>query len=396
LALFDRFLRQFLSDGTLDITLPGGAQRRYGSGAEPRVALQIVDPEVPRRLILAPELALGESYMDGGLHIPDADLVRFCKLLLTNRRRNTPLPLRALDLLARARRRFDQANPVGRARRNVAHHYDLDGRLYGLFLDADRQYSCAYFTDAAMTLEAAQAAKKRHIAAKLCLRPGQRVLDIGCGWGGMALTLARDHGTEVVGVTLSQEQQAYARDRVAKAGLSDRIDIRLQDYRDLDERFDRIVSVGMFEHVGAPHYREFFDTLDRLLAEDGVALLHTIGRLGPPDPASPWFRKYIFPGGYIPSLSEIAPPLERTGLKLADLEVLRQHYALTLRHWREACEAARDRIEALYDARFYRMWRFYLSMMEAAFDIGNVAVFQLQMQKGGQQVPLTRDYLCRA
>ncbi len=291
------------------------------------------------------------------------------------------------------KRRLTLRNPVGKARQNVAHHYDLSEALYDMFLDADRQYSCAYFADPKATLDEAQLAEKRHIAAKLNLTAGQRVLDIGCGWGGMALTLAAEFDVHVTGVTLSVEQHAYARARVEKAGLQERIDIRLQDYRLVPEQFDRIVSVGMFEHVGPRNYAEFFNTLDKLLGDDGIALIHTIARTGPPQVTSPWITRYIFPGGHIPALSEIAPHFERTELTLADLEVWRLHYAVTLKLWHDCFMARKDEVEALYDAEFVRMWRYYLKASEMTFRYGRQAVFQMQFSRQLDTIPLTRRYL---
>jgi cyclopropane-fatty-acyl-phospholipid synthase len=275
----------------------------------------------------------------------------------------------------------------------VQHHYDLSGELYDLFLDTDRQYSCAYFADPSMTLEQAQAAKKHHIAGKLLLRPGMRVLDIGCGWGGMALTLAQDYGVDVVGVTLSTEQHKVATERAKAAGLSEQVSFRLMDYRDVEGQFDRIVSVGMFEHVGAPHYRAYFKSVQELLAPDGVALIHTIGRSQPPGTTSPWITKYIFPGGYAPALSETAAAYEASGLVAADIEVWRLHYAETLRHWYMRFMDNIDKARALYDERFCRMWRYYLVASELTFRLSNQVVFQMQLTPKQDAVPLTRDYL---
>jgi cyclopropane-fatty-acyl-phospholipid synthase len=292
------------------------------------------------------------------------------------------------------RRRIDQYNRIAASRRNVAHHYDLNGRLYSLFLDRDRQYSCAYFPRGDETLEEAQLAKKRHIAAKLCLnRPGLRVLDIGCGWGGLALTLARDYGARVVGITLSTEQLAEARNRAIADGLEDRVTFELCDYRLMDGNFDRIVSVGMFEHVGVGFYRTFFDTVARCLDPGGLALLHTIGRSDGPGSTNPWIAKYIFPGGYTPALSEVLPAIERSRLIATDVEVLRLHYAETLRHWRRRFAANRDAISSLYDERFCRMWEFYLSGAELSFRREGNVVFQIQLAHDQTAVPLTRDYI---
>jgi cyclopropane-fatty-acyl-phospholipid synthase len=288
-----------------------------------------------------------------------------------------------------------QFNPAGRSRANVAHHYDLSGALYDLFLDADRQYSCAYFARPGMTLEQAQEAKKAHIAAKLLLEPGMRVLDIGCGWGGMALTLARRHGARVLGVTLSQEQHRVATERARAAELSGQVEFRLADYRSVEGTFDRILSVGMFEHVGVPHYRTYFRTLCDRLAPDGVALVHTIGRAAPPGATNPWIAKYIFPGGYCPALSEVAAAVEKEGLWQTDIEVWRLHYAETLRHWHDRFMANIDTARALYDERFCRMWRFYLVASELTFRLNRQCVFQIQLARRQDAVPLTRDYLHR-
>jgi cyclopropane-fatty-acyl-phospholipid synthase len=277
----------------------------------------------------------------------------------------------------------------------VAHHYDLSGELYDLFLDEDRNYSCAYFRDPGMTLNEAQEAKKHHIAKKLLIEPGMKVLDIGCGWGGMGLTLARDYGAEVTGVTLSEEQHAMANARAEKAGLADRARFELMDYRDVTGQFDRIVSIGMFEHVGVPQYDTFFDTVERLLKPDGIALIHTIGRSDPPGTTSPWILKYIFPGGYVPAMSEAMSAVERRALVTTDVEVWRLHYAKTLRKWRERFEANIDRVRELYDDRFCRMWRYYLTASELTFRLDNQVVFQFQMSPKQDAVPLTREYLYR-
>jgi cyclopropane-fatty-acyl-phospholipid synthase len=289
--------------------------------------------------------------------------------------------------------RADRINMERRSKRNVAHHYDLSGRLYDLFLDRDKQYSCAYFTDPGNSLEQAQEDKKAHIAAKLALKPGMRVLDIGCGWGGMALYLNKHFDVDVLGVTLSEEQLKVARERAAEAGVADRVKFELIDYRRVTGSFDRIVSVGMFEHVGPPQYRTFFRKCRELLTDDGVMLLHTIGRMGPPGVTDDWTAKYIFPGGYNPALSEIVTAYE--GLKLfpTDIEVLRVHYAYTLDHWYDRTVAAKDAIVALYDERFFRMWTFYLAGAAAAFRNGGLCNYQVQLTKGRYSVPLTRDYM---
>ncbi len=393
-TLLDRALMALVREGNLTLTLPDGQRRQHGDGHGPAVAVTIHDPRLIGRLVRNPALAVGEGYTDGTLTVADDDLYGLIGLCVRNlAARNGAWWHRAADLgrnWARAARQF---NPAGRSRANVAHHYDLSGALYDLFLDADRQYSCAYFARPDMTLEEAQAAKKAHIAAKLLLKPDMRVLDIGCGWGGMALSLARDHGARVLGVTLSEEQHRVATERARKAGLADRVEFRLADYRTLDGQFDRIVSVGMFEHVGVPHYRTYFRNVRARLAPDGVALIHTIGRAAPPASTNPWIAKYIFPGGYCPALSEVMAAVEKEGLWQTDVEVWRLHYAETLRHWHDRFVANIDRARALYDARFCRMWRFYLVASELTFRLNRQCVFHLQLARRQDAVPLTRDYL---
>jgi len=312
---------------------------------------------------------------------------------MTDDFRRQPI-LRMRTLLRKWKKRVDQYNPAGRSQKNVAHHYDLNGRLYSLFLDRDRQYSCAYFPNGDETLEAAQLAKKRHIAAKLCLdRPDLSVLDIGCGWGGLALTLARDYGARVTGITLSREQLTAARDRALAEGLEDHVNFELLDYRAVDRRFDRVVSVGMFEHVGIGYYQTYVDTVARCLNPGGVAVLHAIGRGDGPTCTNAWLDKYIFPGGYSPALSEVLPAIEKSGLVATDIEILRLHYAQTLRHWRWRFAANRDTIASIYDERFCRMFEFYLCGSELAFRRGGHMVFQIQLGVRQDAVPLTRDYL---
>ncbi len=392
--LFDHIMRGFVRVGRIDVQLADGTTRTYSGADGPSVSLRFHDPDLPRKLVLTTDMALGEGYMDGRLTIGDDDLRGFLTFLTVNVERSGHLWWRRSSQAARrARRRFDQWNPAYRARQNVAHHYDLSATLYDLFLDEDRQYSCAYFRQPEMSLEEAQAAKKAHIARKLLLEPGMRVFEIGCGWGGLALSLARDHGAEVLGVTLSTEQHAWATKRAEAEGLSDKVKFELRDYRDVTGQFDRIVSVGMFEHVGVPHYRTYFDTVRDRLTEDGVALIHTIGRAAPPGTTSPWITKYIFPGGYVPALSEMSRAFEAAGLFQTDIEVWRLHYAETLRHWLERFEAKSDAALMLYDERFVRMWRYYLAASEMAFRHGRQCVFQVQLARDKQAVPLTRDYM---
>jgi cyclopropane-fatty-acyl-phospholipid synthase len=391
--LLDRVLSELIRNGTMVLILPDGRQRRFGNGMPPEVEVRLTDPALPRRLVLSPDMALGEGYMEGTVQVGGDDLRGLLTLVLTNLNDTRSNWRDRINRLHSLFRRVTQFNPIPRARANVAHHYDLSGRLYDLFLDEDRQYSCAYFQDPAMTLEAAQRAKKAYIAAKLLIEPGMRVLDIGCGWGGLGLTLARDYGANVLGVTLSVEQHRVANERAAAAGLTDRVAFRLADYRTVTGEFDRIVSVGMFEHVGVPHYRRYFRTVHDLLAPDGVALIHTIGRASPPGITSPWITKYIFPGGYIPALSEVMAAVEHAQLYQTDIEVWRLHYAMTLRHWHDRFVANIDTARALYDERFCRMWRYYLIASELTFRHSQQCVFQLQLARRQDAVPLTRDYL---
>ena len=396
--MLDRMLRAFVRVGRLEVAYASGHVGAYGPGAGAEGAaarparVRFLDGRVPRDILRNPQLGVCEAWMDGRIDVR-GDLEAFVAVLVANMRLGPVGPMRAVHAAEVARRRIVQANPRARARANVAHHYDLDGGLYDLFLDADRQYSCAYFPRPGMTLEAAQEAKKAHVAAKLLIAPGMRVLDVGCGWGGLAITLARDHGARVTGITLSEEQRSLAAARVAAAGLADRVDIRLEDYRDVSGPFDRVVSVGMFEHVGVPNYRRYFERVRDLLAPDGVALIHTIGRSGPPGITAPFITKYIFPGGYVPALSEAMRAIERTGLVLADAEIWRGHYAETLRLWRERFEARAEEATRLYDARFVRMWRWYLVASEMSFRHHDQVVFQLQLARRKDAVPGTRDYL---
>lgn len=401
-AALETILRRFVAVGRLNVRWPDGSEQAFAGppGSGPAAAIAIRDRATVRRLLLNPVVALGEAYMDGGLIARDGAIFDVLDVLVANvtagGSHHHPMA-RLNQAFRRLRRRVDQFNPAQRARRNAAHHYDLNGRLYSLFLDRDRQYSCAYFPRGDETLEEAQTAKKHHIAAKLLLsRPDLTVLDIGSGWGGLALTLARDYGARVTGITLSSEQLAESRARAQAEGLADRVRFELLDYRAVSGRFDRIVSVGMFEHVGVDHYRQFFATLGRCLAPEGVALLHYIGRADPPGSTNPWLTKYIFPGGYCPALSEVMAAVETTRLLATDIELLRLHYAETLRHWRRRFVANRDAIAALYDERFCRMFEFYLAGSEIAFRRQGQAVVQLQLAHKHSAVPLTRDYIAEA
>jgi len=392
--LFDAMLRAMIREGHLSVQMPDGTCRTYGDTRADPVEVRLHDPALPRNILLSRDLAVGEAYMDGTLTIAGDDIRGFLALVTRNvGAKNGAAWQVPLQILRNATRRLKQFNPAPRARRNVAHHYDLSADLYDLFLDADKQYSCAYFRDPDMSLEDAQAAKKAHIAEKLLIRPGMRVLDIGCGWGGMGLTLARDYGARVVGVTLSEEQHKIATRRAEEAGLSGQVDFRLMDYRHVSERFDRIVSVGMFEHVGVPHYREYFRTVRSLLADDGVALIHTIGRSDPPGASGAWLDRYIFPGGYTPAMSETMAAVEKERLVSTDVEVWRLHYAETLKHWFDRFSAQEAAARAIYDERFVRMWRFYLAGSEMGFRHNGQVVFQFQLARDQAAVPLTREYL---
>ncbi|QFT64809.1 cyclopropane-fatty-acyl-phospholipid synthase family protein [Roseivivax sp. THAF30] len=393
--ILDSVLRKLVTVGDLSVTWPDRRVSRYGSGEEPRVAATIREHSAMRALCLNPVLALGEAYMDGRIEVSDDNLRPLLALLQRARETGGRMPawIEAVNTARMALSTFLQRNTPITARSNVAHHYDISDDLYRLFLDEDMQYSCAYFSRPNMTLDEAQAAKKSHIAEKLRIEPGMRVLDIGCGWGGMALTLARDYGAQVTGVTLSRNQLATAKARAEAAGLADRVEFRLEDYRNVTETFDRIVSVGMLEHVGRPQFPTYFGKVAELLDPDGIALIHSIALSSRPSPTSPWIDKYIFPGGYVPAMSDLVPEVERAGLWMADIEMLRGHYGPTLAHWRERFEAALPQVREMYDERFVRMWRFYLVACETAFEEQRQGVVHLQLSKKQYAVPVTRDYL---
>lgn len=393
--LFHLALTRLIRHGTLTVRFPDGTLRRYAGAPGPEAAFAIKTNRALRRLTFNPGLALGEGYMEGEVEPVGCGIYDLLDFLTLNIASGGAHPLEHLrETLRRATRRLAQINPAARSRRNVAHHYDLNGRLYSLFLDRDRQYSCAYFQTGRETLEEAQAAKKRHVAAKLLLdRPGLEVLDIGSGWGGMAITLARDYGARVTGITLSTEQLGVARQRAQEAGLADRVTFELMDYRAWNRPVDRIVSVGMFEHVGLAHYAGFFRLLRDSLREDGVALVHAIGRMDGPGATNPWIRRYIFPGAYCPALSEVLPAIERSGLWATDIEVLRLHYAQTIAQWRARFAGNRDTIASLHDERFCRMFEFYLAGVELIFRHWGHMVWQVQLARRQDAVPLTRDYM---
>jgi cyclopropane-fatty-acyl-phospholipid synthase len=389
------FLRRYVRRGSLKVTTAAGNVYTFGDGQGPSAAVRFTTAGAQRAVLFDPELKLGEAYMDGTLVVERGSIVDV--LAISFRQVSYPTsawawPLRLARYLFR---RLQQLNLRARARRNVAHHYDLDGRLYSLFLDGDQQYSCAYFETPDASLDDAQLAKKRHLAAKLLVGPGATVLDIGCGWGGLALYLAEICRAQVTGITLSEEQLRRAQARALESRHAKDATFRLIDYRDVAGNFDRIVSVGMFEHVGVGFYDAFFDKCAQLLKEDGVALLHFIGRESTPGITNPWIAKYIFPGGYIPALSEVLPAIERARLLVTDVEVLQLHYAETLKAWRERFLAHRDEAVRLYDQRFVRMWEFYLASSEIAFRDGNMVVFQIQMTRRKGVTPATRDYIFR-
>lgn len=391
--VFTAILKSIVREGSLCLIDSNGRRVMIGDGSPPEVTLRLTTRASQYTLAINPALAVGEAYMDGRLAIEEGTLYDFLDLVARNfGDTNWRNPWMAL--LKRLGKRLKQANSIGKARRNVAHHYDLSPALYDLFLDSDRQYSCAYFESPDDTLEMAQAQKKRHIAAKLCLdRPGLKVLDIGSGWGGLGLYLAERYGADVTGVTLSTEQHGYSMERASRSPASDRVRFELRDYRELVGPFDRIVSVGMFEHVGKRNYAEFFEQLRGLLAVDGVALIHSIGYTDTPGPINPFIRKYIFPGADLPAMSEVFAAVEPTGLVVTDVEILRLHYAETLRHWRERFMARSDEAEALYDERFVRMWEFYLVLCEIGFRRRTNMVFQMQITRRLDTLPMTRTYM---
>ena len=395
MALIASLIGSLLKSGSLTLISPDGTRNTYGPGGGKSLSVRFADRKVAFDIARNPRLAFGEAYMDGRLTIEDGTILDLMELVTgqnrweDGRQARKAFGKRKLSTLKALFRR----NSVGRARQNVAHHYDIGNALYELFLDEDWQYSCAYYTDPANSLEQAQAEKKAHIAAKLFLKPGQRVLDIGCGWGGMALYLHRQAGVDVLGVTLSEEQLKVARKRAEEAGVADHVRFELIDYRAVEGQFDRIVSVGMFEHVGAAHYEQFFAQCRSLLKPDGVMLLHTIGKLGSAGAPDPFTDKWIFPGYHLPSLSQMCAASEKVRLIASDVETLRLHYAYTLREWLARATANRAKIEALYDARFFRMWEYYLAGGIVMFETGAACNYQVQYVRDRDAVPITRDYM---
>jgi len=401
--LIDRFLGSVIKQGRLTLTLASGARHELGTSTPgfPEVAIRFTDARVPRDILLDPRLGAGEAYMDGRILIEQGDIMQLVQLLRMNRQWDRggtlrpPSPMR--QLRDRAKFIATSFNKAASSRRNVAHHYDIGNALYLLMLDAEHmQYSCAYWPRDDMTLAQAQEAKLAHIAAKLAIEPGQSVLDIGCGWGGMAIYLVQHFDVKVTGITLSSEQLALAVQRAEAAGVADKVKFELIDYRDLPARgarFDRIVSVGMFEHVGQPQFETFFRCCANLLSDDGVMLLHTIGRFGGPGKTDAFTAKYVFPGGYIPALSETLAASEKARLIHTDIETLRVHYAKTICHWYANCELHRDEIISLFDERFYRMWIFYLAGAATVFEYGGMGNYQIQFARNRHALPLTRDYI---
>jgi cyclopropane-fatty-acyl-phospholipid synthase len=392
--LLRSFLVKFIRRGSMTFTTASGDRYTCGDGTGEPVHVRFLTADAERRVLLNPELALGEVYMEGSFVLERGSIADALAILMGQ---PDALPTWAKPhWWARYLiRRIRQFNPRSRSKDNVAHHYDLDGRLYSLFLDSDKQYSCAYFETPDASLDDAQLAKKRHLAAKLAVGREDRVLDIGSGWGGLGLYLAEITGANVTGITLSTEQFQVSNGRAAEKNLSGSAQFLLQDYRDVEGTFDRIVSVGMFEHVGVNFYETFFKRCAELLTDDGVMMLHSIGRSEGPDATNPWIAKYIFPGGYIPALSEVLPAIERSGLLVCDVEILRLHYAETLKAWRERFMARREEAVQLYDERFARMWEFYLAASEMSFRKQNMMNFQIQLTKRQGVVPTTRDYVVR-
>ena len=399
MSLIQRLAGSLVKRGQVHLILPDGTRETLGPGGGKQVTVRLTDRAAIAQMARYPRLALGELYMDGRLVIEQGSMLELLEIVVGSnpweeggKRGKTAMSKSALAPLRALLRR----NKPARSRRNVAHHYDLDDRLYDLFLDPWRQYSCAYFADPEMGLDEAQEAKLAHIAAKLDLKAGQRVLDIGCGWGGLAIYLNRVAGVEVLGVTLSTEQLAYARAWAEREGVTDKVKFELVDYRHVEGTFDRIVSVGMFEHVGAAHYDEFYATCFNLLDPDGVMLLHTIGKLGGAGAPDPFTDKWIFPGYHIPSLAQMGSSSEKARMIVADVETLRLHYAYTLRHWLERCDTRRAEIVAIYDERFYRMWEFYLAGATIMFEDGTGCNFQVQYVRSRRALPITRDYMAEA
>ena len=392
--ILSQVLKQIIQKGCLEITFSNGTVEQFGKPSDELISAKFLTRDLPRKLILNTDLALGEAYSDGTLIIDNDNLFGFLKVLATNAA-NIPdhWLLRLVALRQSAFKKIIQRNKLLGSKENVAHHYDLSPKLYDLFLDKDKNYSCAYFNKISDTLDQAQENKKHHIAKKLMLKSGMKVLDIGCGWGGMSLTLAREYDVNVVGITLSEEQKAICEQRAKDEGMSEKVTFLLADYRKDFGKFDRIVSIGMFEHVGAPNFTNYFKEVKNKLIDDGIALIHTIGRITPPGGTSPWINKYIFPGGYIPAMSETLASIEKNRLYVTDVEILRLHYAMTLEKWSSNFNASKQKVKEIYDDRFFRMWGYYLTASEISFRYYQNVVFQFQISKQLEEVPITRNYL---
>jgi len=394
IRLLDKLLVQLVKKGQLMVQYPNGRIVAYGQSLDKKISVKINNSRILRRLFVNPDLTIGEAYMNGDLGIENDDIYGFLALITQNLTNQPDSWISKLLLFTNnSFLNSIKANVPSRSKSNVKHHYDLSPELYTLFLDVDKQYSCAYFKNVDDTLEQAQEQKKHHIAKKLSLQPGMTVLDIGSGWGGMAITLAKYYNVNVLGITLSEEQQKISQQRAISEGLEGKVEFKLMDYREDLGVFDRIVSVGMFEHVGVPNYADYFRTIKNKLSPGGVALVHTIGRITPPGGTSPWIKKYIFPGGYIPALSEMVAAVEKNYLYISDVEVLRMHYAMTLNHWHQRFTENEERIKKIYDERFCRMWRYYLVASEISFRYYQQVVFQVQISKDQMTLPITRDYL---
>ena len=358
------------------------------------ITIKILKKKLHYKLLFRPDLYFGEAYSNGDILIEDGSLTNFLDIVLMNiGRGEINFFTQLINKLSGSYRYLTNFNFIKKSQMNVAHHYDLSDELYDLFLDPKKQYSCAYFKNENDTLEDAQNNKIQHIIKKLNIQPNQKILDIGCGWGSLAIDIAKSTNCEVTGITLSKNQFAYCVKKAKELNIENQVRFKLIDYRELNEKFDRIVSVGMFEHVGRKFYKKFFKQVEKLLNDDGVSLIHTIGSVNPPRDPHPWVTKYIFPGGYTPSLSEVTTPIEKAGLIVSDIEVLKLHYSHTLRHWKENCIKNKAQIIEMFDERFFRMWEFYLTGCEIAFKWGDQVVYQLQLTKSYTSTPITRDYI---
>jgi len=393
--LLARFLNKLFKKG--GFVLIDGDSKKHIIGnpkKEKPITLKILDKKLHYKLLFHPDLYFGEAYADGNIIIENANLTDFLDLALQNiGRKQLNLFSQLLNQLRGSHRYLTNFNFIMKSKMNVAHHYDISDELYNLFLDSKKQYSCGYFKNKDDSLEDAQNNKIKHIIKKLNIKPNQKILDIGCGWGSLAMDIAKSAQCEVTGITLSKNQLNYCKQKAKELNLENQVNFKLMDYRELDEKFDKVVSVGMFEHVGRKFYKKFFKQVERLLTKDGIALIHTIGSVNPPRNPHPWITKYIFPGGYTPSLSEVTGPIEKAGLIVSDIEVLKMHYSHTLRHWKERCIKNKGKITEMFDEKFFRMWEFYLTGCEVAFKWGDQVVYQFQLIKDYKSTPATRDYI---